>query len=333
MIYLLVKLARFVTQKEQDQLAKELNYTLGEYSNIVRIVNDTWGSRNRLLIQLPDVTKLSSKIRKTILHSPGVNTLVLFTKDNFEYETSSLSHLLTTLEDYISNTVKTNTVEINFQAFGRVPFHKKALLDRLKKKGILHQKAAKFHLYLEVKQDIQVKESIPIIKVRLGEKFLMNASVENKPEPPSLVLYSPYTTQEVADFFRLALTFNVNLLFTDENRSVKQVIAKVETTIFKGISKVKYRVVPSLTKILQENEKEGIFGFSLWGSEPIINLPKVIASTGKNTRELFFIFGNEETGIPLAVRKLVKMFYIGNKASEPLRASQAAAYALGLLKI
>ncbi|MHA1976889.1 MAG: TrmH family RNA methyltransferase [Candidatus Hodarchaeales archaeon] len=333
MIFLLVKLARFVTHKEQETIGRDLAHTLRRLSIHVRIVDDTWGSRNRLLIHLRETTKLSSDIRDIILQNPGVNSLVVFLEEYFEFETVSLSQLLTYLKEYASNKTENNDININYQAFGRVPFHRKAILDRLKRKGIIHNSNARYQLYLEVKQGNQTKDNkIPII-VRLGEKISPISPTKTITTPPTLILYSPYTIQEIADFFRLALTFNTPVLLTDENNLVKKVVEQVESTYFKGISKVTFEIVASLNSLLQENEENSFYGFSLWGSHPISELPEMTASHGENTEKIFFVFGNEENGLPLEVRKLIPMFHIGDKASEPLRASQAAAYALGILNI
>ena len=333
MIYLLVKLARFVTHKEQATVGRDITQALRKYSIPGSIANDTWGSQNRLLIELFALNKLSPEICNIILQIPGVNNLVVFSEENFEFETNSLSQLSTNLKKYLENETENNDVNVNYQAFGRIPFHKKAILDRLKKKSIIHNSKANFQLYLEVKQGNQVKNNKSPIIVRLGEKIKPISPTKNIYNPPTLVLYSPHTIQEVADFFRLALTFNTPVLFTDENKIVKKVVDQVESTYFKGISKVKYQIAPSLNSILQDNDENFFYGFSLWGAHPINKLPEMTKSHRDKNERFFFVFGNEENGLPLEVRKVIPIFNIGENASEPLRASQAAAYALGILNI
>ncbi len=333
MIFILVKLARFVTPKEQELIANDLLKTLRGHSIPVTIINDSWGSRRRLLIQLKDKSRYSPNIQKLILQTPGVNSLILFSQSDFEFETTSLTDLLAHLEDYIVNKIRSNTVFITYQAFGRIPFHKKAILDRLKRKHIFHTGDAKHNLYIEVKRDKQTKEKQPVIKVRLGEKIGSTPIRNKKITSPTLILYSPFTIQEVADFFRLALTFKARVIFTNENKMVEKIIEQVEETYFKGLSKVEHQIIPNLDSIMENKERSLFYGFSLWGSDPITSLREKIESSGKKREEIFFIFGNEEKGIPLNVRKMILTFYIGVKASEPLRASQAAAYALGILNI
>ena len=80
--------------------------------------------------------------------------------------------------------------------------------------------------------------------------------------------------------------------------------------------------------------KNQTFGFSLWGTSPITELItkiKGIKTQIPSKNMINFIFGNEETGLPLKIRDQISIYRIGTQASEPLRASQAAAYALGTL--
>jgi hypothetical protein len=282
---------------------------------------------------LKDKSHLPSNIQELILQNPGVNNLIQFSQANFEFKTNSLTDLITHLEDYLVKKVEENSIFVTYKAFGSIPFHKKAIIDRLKRKRIFHKETADYNLYIEVKRDNNSKEKLPIIKVRLGKKIGSFPIRNRETSSPTLILYSPFTIQEVADFFRLALTFNARVLFTNENKMVKRVIGLVEESYFKGISKVEYEIVPTLDSLLENKEKSLFYGFSLWGSDPITSLREKIESSGRKIEEFFFIFGNEEKGIPLNVRKIISTFYIGVRASEPLRASQAAAYALGMLKI
>ena len=62
--------------------------------------------------------------------------------------------------------------------------------------------------------------------------------------------------------------------------------------------------------------------------------PSIIQSITIQDKEkpiINFISGNEQTGLPLFVHHQIPIFHIGGYSSEPLRASQAASYALGTL--
>ncbi|MHA1207597.1 MAG: TrmH family RNA methyltransferase [Candidatus Hodarchaeales archaeon] len=266
--------------------------------------------------------------------NPGVNNVTLFQKKFFETRIDTLSQLMKILIEYIKSKTDDDTININFHALGRVPFHKKAILDRLKKKGVKNDQKADFKLYLEVKQSQDVTKDDRGIQVRIGEKFIRQSVQPLSQIPtPILVLYSPHTVQEVADFFRLALTFDTQVILTDENDQVESIVQEVEKTYFKGISKISFEIIDSLESLMKKKVSTKVFGFSLWGNSPIADLSKEILSKKRSPGEILFLFGNEETGLPLWVRDEIPIFHIGQKASEPLRASQAAAYAFGMIRI
>ena len=93
---------------------------------------------------------------------------------------------------------------------------------------------------MEVKQGQFTKNDEKILKIRLGEKFQNKEVFKHEiiRKFPNLVLYSPYTVQEVADFFRLALTFTTTAYLTNENEYVPKIVNQVQKTYFKGISKI-----------------------------------------------------------------------------------------------
>ncbi|MHA1236209.1 MAG: TrmH family RNA methyltransferase [Candidatus Hodarchaeales archaeon] len=277
---------------------------------------------------------MTEGIIETILLNPGVNNVTLFQKKFFETRIDTLSQLMKILIEYIKSKTDDDTININFHALGRVPFHKKAILDRLKKKGVKNDQKADFKLYLEVKQSQDVTKDDRGIQVRIGEKFIRQSVQPLSQIPtPILVLYSPHTVQEVADFFRLALTFNTQVILTDENDQVESIVQEVEKTYFKGISKISFEITDSLESLMKKKVSTKVFGFSLWGNSPIADLSKKILGKKRSPGEILFLFGNEETGLPLWIRDEIPIFHIGQKASEPLRASQAAAYAFGMIQI
>ena len=334
MIFVLVKLSRFVTPKEQDILVQDLNRQFKDYSNKVKVRNDPWGSRYRILISNINNVVLTEGIIDKILLNPGVNNVTIFQKIFFETRIDTLSQLMKILIEYIRTKTDDNAININFHALGRVPFHKKAILDRLRKKGLKNDQKADFKLYLEVRQSQDIMKDDGGIQVRIGEKIMRTSDQPLSQIPtPILVLYSPHTVQEVADFFRLALTFNTQVILTDENNKVESIIQEVEKTYFKGISKISFEITDSLESLLKKKSDSKVFGFSLWGNSPIADLNRKILDKKRSPGDILFLFGNEETGLPLWVRDKIPIFHIGQKASEPLRASQAAAYAFGMIRI
>ena len=288
--------------------------------------------RHRLLVKLAESPSLPTKILNELLKKPGISTIIEFPQSSFEIEGNSLSQLVQVLKKYLLDNTDQKIINLRFKSFGQVPIHKRAILDRLKKKGFTQDSEANFHPYLEVKQLSFSEEDQKSLIIRIGKIFQKDSEIDHL-DAPSLILYSPYTVQEIADFFRLALVFNTHVILTNENKQVPKVVQRVQKTFFKGISKISYQIVPSLDELLRKTTIDKFFGFSLWGINPIDNLQQMISLQKNNIGELFFVFGNEDKGLPLSVREKISMFHIGQKASEPLRASQAAAYAFGILKI
>jgi len=334
MIFILVKLSRFVKPKEQDILNQDLDRQLRNYSNKVKVKNDPWGNRYRILVSISDDGSLTKEIINMILSNPGVNNLIIFQQKLFETRFDTLSQLVKILIEYIRSKNDNNIINMNFHSLGRVPFHKKAILDRLKKKGIKNDPKSDFKLYLEVKQCQEKMEDDREIRLRIGEKIIRSTDQPlSKVSTPKLVLYSPHTVQEVADFFRLALTFKTQIILTNENNRVEEIIQEVEKTYFKGITKISFEIMDSLESLMIKKSNSKFFGFSLWGNSLIADLNYKIQGKQSSSEEILFLFGNEETGLPLWVRDKIPIFHIGQKASEPLRASQAAAYAFGILRV
>jgi tRNA(Leu) C34 or U34 (ribose-2'-O)-methylase TrmL len=334
MIFVLVKLSRFVTPKEQEILIRDLDLKLRNYSKKVKVKEDPWGTRQRILISISTNTTLTKGLINTILSNPGVNNLIVFQQDLFETRPATLSQLMKTALEYIRSKTNSNTININFHALGRVPFHKKAILDRLRKKEIINDPKADFKLYIEVRQ-LQGKHlDEKGVQLRIGEKIIRQAKQPSSHiQTPILVLFSPHTIQEVADFFRLALTFNTQVIITDENSKAEEIIQDVEKTYFKGIDKINFEIESSLDSLMDKKSDCTFYGFSLWGKSPSTELNAEIKRNIHSHEDILFLFGNEETGLPLWVRDKISIFHIGKKASEPLRASQAAAYAFGMMRI
>jgi tRNA(Leu) C34 or U34 (ribose-2'-O)-methylase TrmL len=334
MIFVLVKLSRFVTPKEQEILIRDMDLKLRNYSKKVNVKEDPWGTRYRILISISENIALTKGLINTILSNPGVNNLIVFQHDLFDTRSDTLSQLMKTILKYIRSKTHSNTINVNFHALGRVPFHKKAILDRLKKKDIINDPKADFKLYIEVRQ-VQGKHlDDKGVQLRIGEKIIRQTKQPSSHiQTPKLVLFSPYTIQEVADFFRLALTFNTQGIITDENSKAEEIIQDVEKTYFKGIDKINFEIESSLDSLIDKKSECKFYGFSLWGKSPIAELKAEIKRNTNSHEGILFLFGNEETGLPLWIREKINIFHIGKKASEPLRASQAAAYVFGMMRI
>ncbi|MFX1285058.1 MAG: TrmH family RNA methyltransferase [Promethearchaeota archaeon] len=339
-MYLLVKLARFITPQEQVEISNEIKKSSNQFINVVQVRNDKWAPKNRLIVKLGLKTTGSPSLNieqyvRALLKKPGLVSAVIITTDMYNWESKSLNMLIRVLTTYLK-TNETSEFNLEFVSIGKVPFHRKAIIDRLKKRNIKYLEKSNFVLYLEAfNKKADKKTNTPIIQCRIGRKFspIISPKVIYNNSLPQLVLYSPFTAQEVADFFRLGLAFSIPVIITDENNRANDLIKKVRERYYKGLDKIEYHITSSLSKFLDKYE-ENCFGFSLWGTTHVNELPKFIERVKSSTSErkdVSLIFGNEETGLPLFVRKKIPMFRIGIQTSEPLRASHAAAYALGVL--
>lgn len=339
-MHLLLKLARFVTPKEQTHLIKEIEKYFYQFTNSFQVENDTWASQNRLLLKLDDQKKfkLLSDIElhvEELINKPRIVSAITIPSSLYNWESESLVALINEIVSFLKGN-NASEYSLDFLGFGKTPFHKKAIQDRLKKKKFVHSPNSQFKLYLEISsQKVQNVKGVKKHIVRIGRKYVPTIYAEKTlfSFSPQMILYSPYTVQEVADFFGLSLVFNIPIILTNENGRVEKLIEKVKTSYYKGIDKIEYRITSSLANYIMKS-KEPTFGFSLWGTSPITELITKINSVKlqiPSKSVINFVFGNEETGLPLNIRNQISMYRIGTQASEPLRASQAAAYALGTL--
>lgn len=333
---LLIKLARFITFNEQRGLLKDLERIFTPLTNSFHVTFDEWGAKHRILAQLALLNINYEEICQKLLETPGINTVIHFSPSLFNMTSSSLSALISQLSAFLKDSNPGESYDIDFHSIGRVPFHKKAIIDRLQRKRFTYRPDSKFHLYLEIRSASKKRKntSETHLQVRIGQKFMLKSSFEKTRKIiPRLILYSPFTYIEIADFFRLGLVFNSQIILTNENNRVEKLLKEVQKSYFKGISKVSFEIVPSLDTVIAENLGM-CFGFSLWGKKSVNDLSQKILTLIKQEPIkpiVNLIFGNEKTGIPLSVRQKISIFQIGDRVSEPLRSSQAAAYILGTL--
>lgn len=258
-----------------------------------KVSNDSWSYR-RLIIDKP----LKGK--------PYVASLIEI-KETFSQ--TSLNETIERLSKYKIKEIKTK-IERN------VPFHSKAITERFLKKNQYDPKGE--ILYLEARVE---KEKV---SVRLGfylENRDRTITSKKETEYPDIAIESPYTLGEIGDFLRLSKTFKnkiyiLTLNDTDSLNNVKNFLKensfdKGNITIIKNID------------VIKNNHQ--IIGFSMWGKDPIDSL------VSKNNKKKLLIFGNEKRGLlKSTMDKCDKIIKIGS-SSEPLRATQAASFALGYI--
>lgn len=335
MVIFLVKLARFVTRVDQSSIINDLQRKLSSFSSSISVIDDNWGKLNRIQVKMEIDSLNQKKVANIIKKNPGVNNIVIFSEDLFDKIISSFSELVKLVIEFLDSNNSEKKIQLHFKSFGKIPLHKRAILNRLKKKGVSNDPKKGFPVYIEMKSNLNAEADTTTFFLRLGKRVIFPKILESPPPfvKPKLVLYSPFTVQEIADFFRLALTFKTQVIFTNENGKVEILIEKTKQSLFKGIDKIDYQIVDSISALMKQAKGGSFAGFSLWGSSPIINLPTKLASRKNKTNQILFLFGNEEQGLPLSLRDKIPMFHIGTHASEPLRASQAAAYAFGVLNL
>lgn len=332
---LLLKLARFISPRGQRFLSEKIKK---EIPNLI-INDDDWGSKRRIIINR--MNKSSLETIKSLNSFSGIVNIIEFEKKYFNRPTKTLKELTEVIDSFLKfhnvKSVNQNVIIIDFKAFGSLPIHKKALSDRLKKnkytivKDFKNHKTA-FSLYIDLKNINNV------VFVRIGTKKTQFSI--NRKYPVSLVLCSPFTTQEIADFFRLALVFEIKIILTNENKLVPKLVGDTKETLFKGIDKISYQIVSSLSSMLESRRDNNKFlGFSLWAQAASEDYFKTIKELFKENNELkksediMLIFGNEERGLKFEIQDKIPMFRFGGSVSEPLRSSQAAAYALAILEL
>lgn len=320
--FILIKLARFVSAREQRYLKEDIQGILPGYATVK---DDPWGAQRRILVEL--YKKDSPKdIVKKIKAFNGVLGVVHFLDGFFEKSTASLKELVLLIQKFLQVYKIEKFVSLEFKAIGSLPFHQKSLKDRLRKKSIKVIKSPDdniFQAYLEL------KEMNNRVSARVGRNFPRSTESLHSSHV-DLVLFSPFTTQEIADFFRLALVFNLKVFLTNENKKVHELVEETSKTLFKGISKIEYEIIPSLRKLLDQETNNNYLGFSLWASQNERDFLKNLKGN-RTSSKWSFIFGNEDRGLPLEAQKRIQIYRLGTTGSEPLRSSQAAAYALGLL--
>lgn len=263
-------------------------------NNGYQVSNDAWSYRRLIL-------------NKPIKGKPYIASLVEL-KETFVQD--SLSQTIDRLEKYKIKEIKPK-IERN------VPFHAKALTDRYLKKS--KYDASGETIYLEARMEKGR------VAVRIGfylEDKEESFKEEKQIEYPDIAIESPFTLGEVGDFLRLSKTFKMRVyIFTLNDPDCLLNIQNFlkENSFDKG----NITVVKDIDSFRNDYE---IIGFSMWGKDGIESL------TTKSDKKKLLLFGNERRGLLKAsMDKCNKIIKIGASSSEPLRATQAAAFALGYI--
>ncbi|MFC2174965.1 TrmH family RNA methyltransferase [archaeon] len=287
----LVTLARFVSPDEQKEIAKRISDM--EYE----VQSDPWAPQRRLIV--------SGKASGKLFEVEGVSQVIQI---HAEEKTKTLSEAAKLIAE-TTKKLGLPSFTIRAKFLGDVPFHEKALRERVKKKA---KNTPGRTLYIEAKK----KADYVLIRVGLPELFHTEKSL-----PLVLVLESPKTPFEIADFLRLAIVFNVPLRISIEGDLRTLQALQEAKSIVKGHEKTKVMTYKTTLEAIKDRKAVAL---SLWGDkgEDFLKKEKVDA----------LVFGNEERGLKLSTQKACAgVVHLGPRSSEPMRACQAAAYALGVM--
>ncbi|MBN3037684.1 MAG: hypothetical protein JW834_04540 [Candidatus Diapherotrites archaeon] len=283
----LLKLSRFIDSDEQKQLVQEL------VRKGFRVRSDSLVPVRRLLVE----GEFNERV-------DGVNAAIPIIA---EEKTRTLSDVVSVLKRV--GPAEGFVVKANF--IGDVPFHLRAIRERLRKKKVVENEDNV--LYLEAK--------------KTGDSVLVRVGTFSAPQSvarPSvvLVLESPKTAFEVADFLRLGICFGLEVRVSTGG-DIRSLHAVQEAKgIVKGHEKMSVQVFRTTEQAVGDMDA---IAFSLWGKEDESCLKKLSGPVA-------LVFGNEERGLRLSTQKACKaVVRLGPKSSEPMRASQAASYALGVM--
>lgn len=258
------------------------------------VSNDSWSYR-RLVVNKP------------VENKPYVASIIEITETFFQ---DNLSETINKLNKY-------NIKEIKTKIDRTVPFFEKAIVDRFLKKNTFKQTGDS--IYIEARK----KEGK--VEVRIG-KYLneKNKPTKNKLQTnnlPDLAIESPYTLGEIGDFLRLSKTFNIKvyILTLNDSDSLENIKRFLKDNNF---SKANISIIKDIDIIKNQYD---IYSFSMWGKDSLLTINE------KTNKKKLLLFGNEKRGLlKSTMEKSKKIIKIGS-SSEPLRATQAASFALGYI--
>jgi len=289
----IINLSRFVSINEKKNIMIELE------KQGISARQDPWSSL-RLITDKP------------IFNKPYISNIIELKETFFPK----------TISEIIEHLNKCEVKNITAKIWDNVPFHKKAIVDRYLKKYKFNETGV--HIYLEAKP--RANSLAP--EVRLGvflESKTSSISEHQKSTYPDLLIESPKTIGEISDFVRLSKTFKIKVYISTLN-DPDCIKAISEFKSFNSFNKANIEII-NFSDALRQNYV--FIGFSMWGVDNISS----VSSLAKGDKKLLLLFGNEKRGLKKNTMDMCeKVIKIGNNSSEPLRATQAAAFALGYLQ-
>jgi len=290
----LINLARFVSYKEKKEIFKEL-----KHKGYV-VENDSWSYR-RLIVN------------KLIKPKPYAASIIELKETFFPK----------TISETVERLKKYKIKEIKAKIGRDVPFHAKAITDRYLKKN-KYNKSGQI-IYLEA----NIIDGKPAVRIGVYLDIYNQQNNNNKntnkqstiKKYPDLAIESPYTFGEIADFVRLSKIFKIKVyIATNKDKDSEEAINEFKKT--NSFDKGNIEVIDYISKL---KDKYEFIGFSMWGKNTVQDILK------NNSKNKLLIFGNERRGLRKSTMDMCTSLIKIAKSSEPLRATQAASFALGFI--
>jgi hypothetical protein len=219
-----------------------------------------------------------------------------------------------TISETVEKLKKYKIKEIKAKIGREVPFHGKAITDRYLKKNKYNDSGD--IIYLEANM---INEK-PCVRIGIYQNTNKTKTITKINNYPDIAIESPFTFGEIADFVRLSKIFKIKVyIATNKDKDCIEAISN-----FKRDSSFDKGNIEVIDYIFELKEKYEFIGFSMWGNKSI---QEIINSK----RNKLLIFGNERRGLMKSTMdSCTSLIKIAN-ASEPLRSTQAAAFAFGYI--
>jgi len=226
-------------------------------------------------------------------------------------------------EDIISIGNKSNDINLKIKTYSRITipanFINKKLANPLKNSHVHINKNSENHILIELFKD---KEKTFYRIFSSNSKMI--DSKKNSYNTITVLIEDPRLIDEISDFLRLCLIFDLKLKVIHKNKKQFEDMLNKAKSITKGkLSDFKVEVVENLDQV------KGFIkiGFTKHASKNENDLIKVL----KGNNNFLFIFGNDLYGLSQETRdKLDYSFSLTPDKVKPLKANQALAYVLGI---
>ena len=213
--------------------------------------------------------------------------------------TITIKEPIATLSNYTDNA---SSFFLMTKIFKGAKFHDHAFRERWKKMFSDREisKSAQIHYYLEVKDKFYRLGKIihPFVEYT-NNRFSNNFT---------LVLQSPKSKNEIADFLRLGVAFSCRICFSCDEQEKETLVNLVNKgkQIIKGWNKTSIEIFDTVEEAIGDLHP---IAFSLWTrkneQDYIDHIKKIGEIENNKAKKVALVFGNEQEGLSLLARKLI----------------------------